>query len=331
MTHRPPSPSAAAPLSRRQMLTWATTGPWVLGGCTPPAPPLRIGAHVWPGYELLYLSQTQGWLDARQVRLIEVPSASASLRALSSQTMEGAGLTLDELLTARERGVRLTVVAVVDVSNGADVVLAQPGLRTVQTLLGKRIGVEASATGAVMLDALLTRHHMALEDVQPVPLSIDEHAQAFLTGQIDAVVTYEPVRTQLLKAGALPLFSSAEVPGLIIDVLALRPEQLATHTEAARHLVAAHFKALAAWRTRPEQCAPHMAARLRLRPQEVPAAFQDILLPDLAANHRWLAPEHGQLYASARHLAQTMLRAGLLQHPADLNGLADDRLLPPAS
>ncbi|WP_089415559.1 type 2 periplasmic-binding domain-containing protein [Vitreoscilla filiformis] len=115
--------------------------------------PLRIGAHPWPGYELLYLARQRGQLDPQQVRLIEFPSASASLRALAVRSIEGAALTLDEVLLARSRGIDLTVVAVLNESRGADVVLVQPGLQAPGALHGKRIGVESSATGALMLDA----------------------------------------------------------------------------------------------------------------------------------------------------------------------------------
>lgn len=299
-------------------------------GCTPiPQTPLRIGAHPWPGYELLYLARQRALLNEQQVRLVELPSASASLRALAVRSLEGAALTLDEVLTARARGIDLTVVAVLDESRGADVVLVQPGLQRPGALRGQRIGVEVSATGALMLDAFLARQGLALRDVKTVALSMEAHQEAFLRGQVDAIVTYEPVRSRLKQAGAVQVFSSADVPGSIIDVLAVRTSELENRAMQIRHLVAAHFAALAEWRRYPERCAPQIAPRLGLNVDEVTASYADLLLPDVASNRGWLAPGLGRIHKLARQLADTMRRAGLLRSEPDLQALASDAFLPP--
>jgi NitT/TauT family transport system substrate-binding protein len=290
--------------------------------------PLRIGAHPWPGYELLYLARQRGQLDPQQVRLIELPSASASLRALAVRSIEGATLTLDEVLLARSRGIDLTVVAVLDESHGADVVLVQPGLQTAGALRGKRIGVEVSATGALMLDAFLARQGLAPRDVQMVALNIENHQETFLRGQVDALVTYEPVRTQLRQAGAVQVFSSADIPSTIIDTLAIRTAWLASHPAAVGHAVAAHFWALAQWQRHPEHCAPQMAPRLGLSSEAVLASYADMALPDVRANRAWLAPGLGRIHRLARQLVDTMRRADILNVSPDLSEWVSDAFLP---
>lgn len=297
-------------------------------GCDNPPAALRIGAHPWPGYELLYLARQKGLFDTRAVRLIETPSASASLRGLASQTLEGAALTLDEVLTARARGLPLVVVAVLDVSMGADVVMSRPTLSDVPSLRGRRIGVEPGAVGAVMLDALLSSRGMLPQEVQVIHLQADQHVAAFLSGQVDAVVTFEPARSQLRAMGARTLFSSAEVPGRIIDTLAVRQDWLPHRQPALAGLVAGHFAALAQWQADPAGHAPLMAPRLSLQASEVAGAYADLEFPDAAANLGWLRPEGGRLHAAARTLMAVMLRAGLLPEPVDLDSLADSSCLP---
>jgi NitT/TauT family transport system substrate-binding protein len=292
--------------------------------------PLRIGAHPWPGYELLYLARHHHHLDPRRARLIELPSASASLRALAAQVLEGACLTLDEVVTARERGLPLVIVAVLDVSHGADVVLGRRPVAALEQLRGQRIGVEPGAVGAVMLDAFLRRAGLQLRDIQRVDLTIDQHARAFRQHQVEALVTYEPVRSQLLQTGAVPLFSSADIPGRIVDTLALRADALDTpaRVEAARHLVLAHFLALRRWREDPANASTVLAPRLQLPATEVPGAFALLDLPDIPANLRLMgAGEHG-LPGQARELAQVMLQAGLLTQAPPLEGLVRHDLLP---
>jgi NitT/TauT family transport system substrate-binding protein len=305
-------------------------------GCSVPPPPLRIGAHPWPGYELMFLAQARGLLQPDQLRLVEVPSATASLRALAAGTLEGAGLTLDEVLSARARGLMLRVVAVFDVSDGADVLLASPDITSLSALRGRRVGVENSATGALMLDAALQSGGLTPADVRIVPLAFDEHAAALRRSQVDAVVTFDPVRAQLLADGARQLFSSAQVPGLIVDVLAVRPEAVHSHGTHLRALVAGVLQARSLWLQDSADSAARIAPRQHLPPAAVVQAFDQLQLPDLAANHRWLAGPAPELMATAARLVAVMQRAALLP-PASRPlaaahadaALADARFLPP--
>jgi NitT/TauT family transport system substrate-binding protein len=296
------------------------------------AAPLRFGAHPWPGYQLLYLARDQGYLPAA-VQLVETPSSSASLRSLANGTLDGAALTLDEVITARSRGLNLKVVTVVDVSLGADVVLAREGITQPQQLRGRRVGVEPSATAAVMLDAFLRVNGMDLTELKLVELTVDEHVAAYRSRRVDAVVTYAPASNLLRRDGAVQLFSSAQVPGRIVDVLAVKADRLDACAQGLRTLVDGHFKALAGWRADPAPALASMAPSLHIEPAELAAVLTELELPDLAANHRWLAADGGRLNESALMLAKVMRAAGLLPERADgpdLSHLVDDHFLPAA-
>lgn len=316
-------------------LAWPALAALAGPGCAPPpGPPLRIGAQAWLGYELMFRARQRGYFGADEVRLVEVPTASASLRALSAGTLEGAGLTLDEVISARVRGLPLRVVAVLDMSNGADMLLGAPDLPSLAALRGRRIGVEQSATGALMLDAALMRVGLGAGDVHLVPLAFSEHAQALLDGRVDALVTFEPASSRLRRRGAKLLFSSAEVPGLIVDVLALHADALAARPGAVRALVAGALRARDDWLQSPAALAPLLAPRLRLAPPDVLQAFAGVELPDLPANRRWLGGPDPALLHHAARLAAVMQRASLLPPGgASLPGgtdlvLADPRFLP---
>lgn len=337
MSSGPPSALHLLPARRQWLRRAALAGMAGLAGagCSTP-PPLRIGAHPWPGYELMHLAHQRGFLHPGQLRLLEVPTATASLRALAAGTLDGAGLTLDEVLSARARGLMLRVVAVIDVSDGADVLLAAPDIPDLAALRGRRVGVEANATGALMLDAALGRAGLTTADIRLVPLEFTAHAEALRQSRVDAVVTFEPVRTQMLAAGAKALFSSAQVPGLIVDVLAVRPEALQHQGDGLRVLVAGLLQARQAWQRDPDASAASMAPRLRLSPAQVRQTFGLLQLPDLAGNRQWLAGDAPRLTAAARHLVTVMQRAALLPPGARTldgalhAGLADPAFLPQA-
>lgn len=97
MTH------AMRPLPRRGFLATLSTCCLLLAGCAP-RKPLRVAAHPWVGNETLFLARQHGWLDPTWVRLVETPTAYASLHLLRVRMVEAASLTLDEVLRARALG-----------------------------------------------------------------------------------------------------------------------------------------------------------------------------------------------------------------------------------
>lgn len=319
--------------SRRHWLVAAGTAlvvPW-LGGCRSPEPMLRVASNVWPGYETLYLARALGRYDERRIRLVEMPSTTDVLRALSADLIEGAALTLDEMLGALDAGLDLVAVLVFDVSHGADVLMARSDIADLAGLAGRRIGVEQTAVGALMLDAALRTAGLAQTDVRPVYLTVDRQRAAFESGSVDAVVTFDPVAGVLARQGARRLFDSSRIPGAIVDVLAMRRGVLPHQPQALRALLDGHFHALSRLRLAPTEMAPLMAPRLRQAPAEVLESLQRIQQPDLAANRIWLGGSAPQLQRSADALQRVMLHAGLLGQPLALNHLCDPAWLPQQS
>lgn len=317
-------------MNRRVLLQGAFAGAALgaLGACTRATrQPLVVGAHPFPGYEFVHLAQHLGLLDAEVVHLIDTPSASANLRALAAEAMEGAGLTLDEVLTAHEQGMDLVVVCVVDRSLGTDAVLGGPQVRTLGDLAGRSIGVERSATGAVMLEAALAAAGLAERDVHLASIPFDELEAQFLAGKVDAIVTYDPVRTRLLAQGATELYSSTAIPGRIMDTLAIRRAALAAKPAAVRAWIDAHFAGLEAWRTAPTAHAEVLAGRLDLEPGDVPAAFAGLELPDRAHNRDLFADGAAALRESATALGDAMIRARLLSAMPNLDRVFDGSYL----
>lgn len=55
-----------------------------LPGCRSKAP-LTIAAHIWPGYELLFLARREGWLPSG-IALLETAAATWNLNPAPSDT-----------------------------------------------------------------------------------------------------------------------------------------------------------------------------------------------------------------------------------------------------
>jgi NitT/TauT family transport system substrate-binding protein len=324
-------PRCGTPCTRRQALRRlalaAGAGPAFLAGCDSHTDPLRFGAQVFPTYELLFLARDLGYLAPDQVRLIETPSASANVRALAAGGMEGAALTLDEVLAARERGLDLRVVAVLDVSVGANIVVAHPMVRKLSDLKGRVIGAEQTAVGAVMLDAALSDAGLTPSDVTIRHLEYADHEASFRDGRVDALVTYDPLGSRLVLSGANEVYSSARIAGRIVDVMAVTAETASRRASTIQALVDAHFLARDAWTHSPVRHAPRLAARLNLQVDLVPRAFFGLRLLDRSQNRAWLASGASEALKMASGLGAVMLRAGLLRRTPDLAGLFDGQFV----
>ncbi len=315
-------------LGRRRVLAWLGAGAAVavLSACEAPKPPLRVGSIVFPGYELMFLARELGLLDEGQVRLVELLSNTDTLRALAAGQLEAAALTLDELMSARADGVDLKVIAILDVSRGADVVMARDSI-SLAALKGKRIGVEDGATGAVMLNALLEAGGLRLDQIHKVSMTLDRGEEFFKDGRVDVVVSAEPWAARMEKLGAHRLFDSSAMPNRIVDVLAARSDAIALYGPALKALVAAHFQALKYLQTHPGDANARMASRLQTPPAEVPAAFRGLVLPDARLNREMLQAG-GVLHKTTLELQTVMVKAGLLRAVTSHGNLADVGLLP---
>jgi NitT/TauT family transport system substrate-binding protein len=276
----------------------------------------------------MFLASREGWLDARQVRLHETNAATESLQALADGKVDAAALTLDETFKARQDGQMLTVVMIFDISAGADMLLARPGIATLAELKGQRVGFEQSSVGELLLAEILRAGSLSRDDLKLVPLSVDKHLAAWRQNELDAVVTYEPVASDLLEQGAHRLFDSRQIPNTIVDVLAIRNDRLELNAAAIRHLLQSHFKALDHLRRNPQDAAYRMASHLKLPALDVLPAFKGLVLPDAANNYRLLAGAKPELLATARKLSAVMVRSGLLKQDDSLDALIRADFLP---
>ncbi|WP_159819007.1 ABC transporter substrate-binding protein [Cyanobium sp. Copco_Reservoir_LC18] len=296
----------------------------VLFSCFRPASlPLRIGANLWTGYETLYLARDLGELKDKPIRLIDFPSGTEEVRAYRNDEIDGAGLSIDQVITLAATQGDIRIIAIMDFSNGGDVILARPGLRTMAELKGKRIGVEATALGAFFLGRALELNDMTPQDVTVVSLELGDHEAAYRAGRVDAVVTFGPPRINLLKAGAIPLFDSRRIPGEIVDTLAASSDAIANNAENLQALVEARFKALDYFQSNPAEAARRMARRTRVEPQELLEAFDLLEQPSLETNVALLTQRDPSLVVSMTNLIRVMHDHGLITTTRDPASLLD--------
>lgn len=294
----------------------------ILGGCgREPVQALRIGTNVWIGSEPLYLARDLGHLNAQTVRLVEYPSASEVLRAYRNQALDGMVISLDEVLALAADDLQPRIVLVIDVSHGADVVLGRAGLRSMADLKGRRVAVESHAVGAYVLSRALALNRMQPGDVQIVHLESNEHAAAFEQGRVDAAVTFDPFRSQMLRAGATTLFDSTQIPGEIVDLLVVRDSVLEKNPGSVDALLAGWFQAIDYLGRDQQDAARRMSVRQQVSGEQFLQTLRGLRFPSRDENLAMLAGPAPQLLVTGQRLMAMMRESKLLPRPVEVGAL----------
>jgi NitT/TauT family transport system substrate-binding protein len=286
-----------------------------------PETALRIGTNVWIGSEPLYLARDLGRLDPKAVQLVEYPSASEVLRAFRNEAIDGMVISLDELFELASDGLEPRIILVVDVSHGADVVVGRRGMKHMADLKGKSVAVESSALGAFVLSRALALNGMQPGDVNVVHLESNEQPGAFEKGQVDGAVTFDPYRAQFLRAGANTLFDSTQIPGEIVDLVAVRATIIEKRPAAVRALLTGWFAALDYMKEKPSDAARRMGVRQQTTGEQFLEALKGLQIPSRDDNLKMLGGPAPELATAGRKLMTLMVDAKLLRAPLQLEGL----------
>ena len=289
--------------------------------------PLVFGAIAWPGYEPAYVARELGYFQENQIHLAEFTNTTEVLRAFRYGQVDAAGLTLDEALELRKSVPGLQVFLVADFSNGADALMARRDIKSLGQIKGQRIGVEKGALGAYFLSLILRAAHLAEKDVKIVSLPLDEHARAFRAGLVDAVVTFEPVRSELLQEGAVVLFDSTKVPGKIVDVLVVRAADAEVQQAHLHALVKAWFRALSVIEQDHARAYPIMARHEQVPVAQLEQAMHGLSLVDRRQNLIQLSTNPAPLLDTAIDVQRILKAAGLATGSDDLSQLINQRLV----
>lgn len=295
-------------------------------GCTRRAP-FRISGHPWPGYEPLFFAESQKLLP-EQVVLQHLPTLSASIDALKQGTTDAGMLTLDEVIALQAQGINLQVILVMDISKGADALITTKNIKALPQLRGKRIGLEPSTLGELMLSMVLEKSSLTRADIKPVFYAFEEQEAAFNSGRLDALITYEPIAGRLVAAGATKLLSTRDLPDCIFDVFVVKTEVAKDYADALQQTLRGHFLALDQLRRNPWDTVYRMVPHAGVSAEELIDSLRGMELPDLVANQSYLKSTNSYLATVSDKLSKIMMASGTIKKPANTENFFTDAYLP---
>ena len=295
------------------------------------AEPIKIAHAIWAGYGPAFVAQEKGFFaqEGVEVTMINIDDRDAAFAALADGDVDAVLNTLDALVRETlESSDRYVAVLALDESLGGDGIVAHEDIRSIADLEGRMVGVDASGTvSEFYLNVLLKEAGLSQDDIEVVALSAEDAGNAFVLGDIDVAVTWEPWLSLARAAehGHL-LADSSDHPGLIVDVLTSSPSVLEERLPDLKAFARAWAAAVAYVEAHPEQTNRIMAKNVGGWLQD-PAVFAEILegirFYDAERYREYFGtPENpGQVYDTAQKAIDVWSSLGLLETdltPADV-------------
>ncbi|WP_437812191.1 ABC transporter substrate-binding protein [Sorangium sp. So ce1078] len=285
--------------------------------CNEPVPaPLRVGLLVWVGYSPLYIAAEHKLNAPVEVEIITFSTGVDMERAFIDEKLDIVASTLFGALRLADQGTDLQAVMALDTSNGADGIVARDGIASMRDLKGKRVAADLASISHLVLIRALDLSGMSTSDIEIVNLTLEQTTDALRTGSVDAAVSWEPFLSQAVADGAKKIFSSAELPNEITDVLLMSREAAVRRGQDTAAFLRGWDRALELWRARPSEALALMARAQGMKVDEFESSLTGLSILDLARNQQLFDRSAGgpSLWAAYEATAQAMKKAKLLEN-----------------
>ncbi|MFS0723641.1 ABC transporter substrate-binding protein [Paenibacillus sp. 1P07SE] len=275
------------------------------GGNSGSGDPVTIALSPWPGWYMWYVVQEKGFFEKHgvDVKLEFFPVYSDSLQALATGKVDANSQTLSDTLAPLSKGIKLKAVLVNDNSHGGDAIVSRPEYDTIPDLRGKTVATELGTVDHLLLLTALDQHGMTEKDINFVNMTVNDAGPAFIAGNTDASVLWEPFQTKAVNEGqGKVLFSSADVPGLIPDLLVFQEKVVEERPEDIQKIVDAWFEGLAYFEENRDEMMELLAKQAETTPEDFALGIESIRLFSIEDNLAAFQP--GDSYTSLSYTAE---------------------------
>lgn len=289
---------------------------------------LALGMSGWTGFAPLTLADKAGLFKKHglDVDIKMIPQKDRHL-ALASNAIQCAATTVETHVAWNANGVPIVQIFQLDKSFGADGIAVRGNINNFADLKGKTIGVDAPGTAPYFgLAWMLSKNGMSMKDVKLATLSPQAAAQAFVAGQNDAAMTYEPYLSTVRnnpQSGKI-MATTLDYP-MVMDTVGCSPDWLKANPRAAQGLANAYFDALELIKSDPTKSNEIMGSAVKQTGEAFAKSASFLRWQDKAANQKFFA---GELQAFMKDAAAILLEAGVIRRaPTDFSGMFTNQFI----
>lgn len=245
---------------------------------------IRILCPTWSGYAPVFVAQDLGYFKKLGIDVDikfedERPNVMAAMdRKDIEMDMRTVGEYQGKPRDAKTPGV---IIGTIDESLGGDGVIAPGDITSVEQLKGKTVASEPNIPGRLLLQLELKKKGMTLSDLDVKQIATADTVAVFADPSISAVVSYQPNLSQAIdkikQRNPHLLISSAQYPGIIVDVIIVRQDDLKANPEKYKKFMIGIFKAIDYFKTNKADFVKLSAPHFNLTPEEFAASIEGSL------------------------------------------------------
>lgn len=288
---------------------------------------LSIGISGWTGFAPLTLAKEAGIFakNGLDVTIRKIPQASRHL-AIAANDIQCAATTVETWIVWNANGVATTQLFQMDKSYGADGIAVRAGINSIRDLRGRRIAASAPGTAPYFTLAwMLKENGMSIRDVTVVNMEPGPAAQAFIAGQNDAAMTYEPFLSAVRdapQAGRI-LATTLDYP-MVMDTFGCTPAFIAANEGAVRAIVRSYFEALELIRTDQARAYTIMGADVRQTGEQFGNSARFLRWANAEDNRTFFRDTWRPFTEKA---ADLLMEIGIIRQKPDFSRMVDTRFI----
>ncbi len=288
-----------------------------------------MAIDLWPGYYPLVIAQARGYLEEEGVAVdLRIPQDTHRMIAeFAAKEHDLICVSMgDVVLTTRvQPDIRMILCS--DESAGGDQLLARNAATAAGDFRGARIGTTLGGFGELFVRRFLQREGLRPDDVMVINADGAQVQGMLRRGELDLGHTWEPYAGQARAEGFVPVFTSLETPGMILDGLITHQSVIRLRAAEVQGLVRAWFRGVEWWRGHEQEGCALVEKQLGLAPGSVSLA--GIRLLGWEENRRVFdrQADTGTLPRAIGEYVEFFVSRGLLGHRLRPEELLDSRFI----
>jgi len=290
-------------------------------------PRVTVAMSGWTGFAPLSLAEKAGLFKKNgvDVTIKFIPQKDRHL-AIASGDVPCAATTVETWIVWNANGVPTRQVLQLDKSYGADGMVVRNTIARIADLRGKTVAASAPGTAPYFTLAwMLKKNGLSVKDVKVVNLEPAAAAQAFVAGQNDAAMTYEPyLSTVRDKPDAGKIIATTLDYPMVMDTFGCTPKFIDENPKLVQAMVNSYFDAVEMIRREPKKSFEVMGAVVKQTGEQFEKSQSYLRWQDREANRKFFA---GDIQAFSKEAADLLLELGIVKSVPDTGAIIDTRFI----
>lgn len=257
---------------------------------------LTFGTSPWPTSMFAYLADAKGIFAEHglEVELNTFGSFGDSLQAFVGGNLDLITAASPDTIAPFSQGADFDIIMLTDKSMGSDGMVAAPDIQSVSDLKGKTVATELYSVDHMYLLSLLDEAGMSAADITLTNMTIADEGTAFIAGQVDAAVIWEPYLSKAVNEGnGNLLYSTKDNPDLITDCIAASSNIVKIEPAAVQAFTDSWYEAVEYWHNNQDESEAIMAEALEVTQEDFRAMMETLSITSAADALEAFEPAEG--------------------------------------